>query len=143
MKTIVIILLVCVRAAFPDPGFRGSENFKRVFPDAVIKHVTTSGDVTTVQFSWKGDSDLSAWFDGKGELVAISELIDSRTLPISIRMHLGQEYVGFAVLQVREFYHLEKGLSYFLIVKKGEKALILRAETDGQISTSKKLKPEW
>lgn len=119
--------------------FNGIDIFRQSFPDAQIRQVWQKDGVTTVRFFWD-QGEENAWFDNKGELVATSGLIDSRTLPFPIRMRLCQEYRDYSVLQAREFFHLEKGLSYFLIVKKGEKALILKADTDGNLSVEKKLR---
>lgn len=141
----VLVLLAGLRAAAASSidsiryDFKGIENFRRVFPDASIRQIDRKGDIVSVRFYW-AEHELEAWFDGKGQLIATSGLIDSRVLPISIQMGLRREYEGFEVLQAREFYHLEKGLSYYLIVKKREKALILRADADGNLSVEKKLK---
>lgn len=148
MKSLICLAIllagmrVSAAAASPDSNkheFNGIENFQRIFPEASILGVERKGDVVTVRFSWDGQ-EMVAWFDKKGELVATSGLIDSRSLPFSIQMALRREYEGFEVLQAREFYHLDKGLSYYLIVKKKEKALILRAEADGDLTVEKKLR---
>lgn len=147
MRTVIYLCLLFSMfraAAMPtiDPGdhtFNGIENFKQLFPDAEIDKVDRQWEVTTVGFHWNG-KELTAWFDKKGELVATSGLIDARTLPISVEMGLRRDYEGYSVLEARQFFHEEKGLWYYLIVKKGEKALILKADTEGRLSVEKKMK---
>jgi hypothetical protein len=124
MRTIIFLFFLfggLRAAALPvdsgDHTFNGIENFKQIFPDAEIDRV-----------------------DQKGELVATSGLIDARTLPISVEMSLRRDYEGYTILEARQFFHEEKGLSYYLIVKKGEKALILKADTEGRLSVEKKVR---
>jgi hypothetical protein len=146
MRTIIFLFFLfggLRAAALPvdsgDHTFNGIENFKQIFPDAEIDRVDRQWEVTTVGFHWNG-YELIAWFDQKGELVATSGLIDARTLPISVEMSLRRDYEGYTILEARQFFHEEKGLSYYLIVKKGEKALILKADTEGRLSVEKKVR---
>lgn len=143
MRTFIYCLLISisisVTAAPGGPEFKWTKNFMKAFPGASVKSYETTGELTRINFSWNGDS-LEAFFDGKGVLLATTQLIDPRTLPISIQIKFREKYEDYFIIQAMEFYHVENGLSYLLIVKKEEKAMILKISNEGDVYVVKKLK---
>jgi hypothetical protein len=123
-----------------EPNFKGSENFAKAFPDAMVtSYETTKDGRTKVEFSWNGDA-LEAFYDLDGSLVATSHFLDIKNLPISIQMKVRDNYRDYSIFQAVEFYHTENGLSYFVMIKKDTKGLILQIDTHGGIEVVKKLK---
>jgi hypothetical protein len=154
MKSFIYCLLTCVAISASGisqsfaghdhsltggPEFKWIKNFMKAFPKAMVLNHETTGELTKVSFTWNGDS-LEAFYDGKGALLATTQLIDPRTLPISIQIKFREKYQDYFIIQAMEFYHMENGLSYLLIVKKGEKAMILRIDAEGDMHVVKKLK---
>ncbi|MDR3713123.1 MAG: hypothetical protein P4L51_09940 [Puia sp.] len=126
------------RSPFGEPSFKGSENFAKAFPEALVKSYETTDGRTKVTFSWNGDA-LEAFYDNNGNLIATTHFLDNKNLPVSILMKVRDNYAGYTLLQSVEFYHTESGLAYFVMIKKGEKGLIVKVDTNGGISIVKRL----
>jgi hypothetical protein len=122
-----------------EPTFKGSENFAKAFPDAMVKSYETKDGRTKVTFSWNGDA-LEAFYDLDGTLIATSHFLNTKNLPISIQMKIRDNYNDYSIVQALEFYHTENGLSYFVMLKKNEKGLIVQIDTNGGMNVVKKLK---
>ncbi|MDR3712126.1 MAG: hypothetical protein P4L51_04880 [Puia sp.] len=149
MKRTILSLLAAVAlvitgihtasASAGEPVFKGSENFTKTFPEAMIKsYETTKNGHTKVTFTWNGDA-LEAFYDDNGELEATSHFLNVNTLPISVQMKVRDGYKDYSVIQAVEFYHTQEGLSYFLMLKKENKGLIVRIDAQGEMSLVKKL----
>ncbi|MDR3715133.1 MAG: hypothetical protein P4L51_20155 [Puia sp.] len=122
-----------------EPSFKGSENFAKAFPDAMVNSYETKDGSTKVSFTWNGDA-LEAFYDLNGNLLATSHFMKTANLPMSVQMQVRDSYKDYSIVQAVEFYHTEKGLSYFVMVKKDNKGLILQINPDGGMSIVKRLK---
>jgi hypothetical protein len=122
-----------------EPNFKGSENFAKSFPEAMVKSYETADGRTKVTFTWNGDA-LEAFYDLTGNLIATSHFLNVANLPISVQMKIRDSYKEYSISQAVEFYHTEKGLSYFLMLKKDDKGIIVQLDADGQTTLVKKLK---
>ena len=105
----------------------------------MVKSCETKEGFTKVVFNWNGDA-LEAFYDLNGNLLATNHFLDIKNLPISIQLKIHDEYPGYKIIQAVEFYHMENGLSYYIIVKKSVKALILKIDPNGESNVVKRLK---
>jgi hypothetical protein len=126
-------------SASGEPNFKGSENFAKTFPAAMVKSYETIEGHTKVTFTWNGDA-LEAFYDMNGNLLATSHFIKAGNLPLSVQMQVRDNYKDYSIVQAVEFYHTDNGLSYFVMVKKDEKGLILQIDATGGMSVVKRLK---
>lgn len=122
-----------------EPNFKGSDNFAKSFPEAMVKSYETKDGKTKVEFTWNGDA-LEAYYDLNGNLLATSHFLNINNLPMSVKMQVNENYKDYTILQAVEFYHADNGLSYFVMLKKETKGVILQVNPDGGISVAKRLK---
>ncbi|MDR3715130.1 MAG: hypothetical protein P4L51_20140 [Puia sp.] len=122
-----------------DPSFKGSENFVKAFPEAMVKSYETQGDKTKVTFTWNGDA-LEAYYDLDGNLLATSHQLIPENLPMSVKLQIRDNYKDYIIAQALEFYHTENGLCYFVMIRKDRKGLILQVTPDGNMNVVKRLK---
>ena len=124
-----------------EPNFKGSGSFAKSFPQAIVKSYETTEGHTKVVFTWNGDS-LEAFYDLDGNLIATSHFISTDYLPLSVKMKVRDGYQDYSIQQAVEFYSPEKGLSYFLMLKKESKGIIVQVNSDGGVTFVKKVKDE-
>lgn len=129
------------RVVSGEPNFKGSENFAKSFPAAMVKSYETVEGRTKVTFTWNGDA-LEAFYDLDGNLMATSHFISTTNLPLSVQMKVRDGYQDYSIQQAVEFYSTEKGLSYFLMLKKESKGIIVQVNSDGGVTFVKKVKDE-
>jgi len=145
MKKLTIIALMVITiasSAFAGDNtlnFKGSDAFKKSFPQASEVSFTVKKDFTEVNFTWH-NLKLQAFFDRQGNYIGLSRDISVKDLPLSYVISINKMYKDFEITEAIEFDHSENGLSYYVTVVKEDKKYVLNVATDGTISVFKKMK---
>ncbi len=144
-KVSIIALMVIIIASSAFAGdnsalnFKGSDSFKKTFPQATDVVFVVKKDFTEVNFSWN-NLKLQAFFDRQGNFIGTSRVISAKDLPLSYVMNISKEYEGYDITEAIEFDHSENGMSYYVTVVKDDRKYVLNIATDGTISVFKKMK---
>jgi len=144
-KVSIIALMVITIATTAFAGdnntlnFKGADHFKKMFPNATKVVYEVKKEFTEVNFTWN-NLILQAFFDTKGNLIGTSRQIEVSALPLAYVMEINRQYDGYTIDEAIEFDHAENGMSYYVVVSKGEKKYVLNVSTNGEISVFKKMK---
>ena len=145
MKKLTIIALMVITiasSAFAGDNtlnFKGSDAFKKSFPQASEVSFTVKKDFTEVNFTWH-NLKLQAFFDRQGNYIGLSRDISVKDLPLSYVISINKMYKDFEITEAIEFDHAENGMSYYVSVVNGDKKYVLNVALDGSISVFKKMK---
>jgi hypothetical protein len=139
----ILFLSISLRSFAGDPSdklpnFKGAENFRSTFPQAVIINYKNAGDLTEVNFTWQG-LRIAAFYDKDGTQVATSRTVTAENLPINVQLNLKHQYPGYTPLDAIEYEDIDNNLSYYVTVADQKATYVLRFSQDCSLSVYKRL----
>lgn len=114
------------------------KNFKTVFNGAQEVSWTQSESLYRVQFQLSGQH-ITAFYDGKGSLVATTRHISSLQLPLSLQFGLRRDYSEYWISDLFEVSGSE-GAAYYITLETGDTKLVLKGLPGGEWSVYKREK---
>jgi len=143
VSIIAFMVITIVSSAFAGDNnalnFKGSDSFKKTYPQATDVVYSVKKEFTEVHFTWN-NLKLEAFFDRQGNYIGTSREIAVNDLPLSYVLGINKEYKDFDITEAIEFDHAENGMSYYVTVINGDKKYVLNVANDGTISVFKKMK---
>ena len=101
------------------------KSFQSSFKNATEVDWTVTNNFYKANFSLNGQY-VAAYFDGSGNMMAITRNISSTQLPISLQTNLKNNYEGFWISDLFEVAN-EEGTTYYVTVENADTKLILRS----------------
>lgn len=116
------------------------EAFRSEFSEAQNVKWTSIDDAGLFQATFKyRDTELSAFYDEAGSLVATARYISKDNLPIMVSKEIREQYPSHVVKTVIE--HIANGSTTYHVTLHGEKSsLVVSATPAGNLSVFKKIK---
>ncbi len=103
------------------------KSFQSSFKNATEVDWTVTNNFYKANFSLNGQY-VAAYFDGSGNMMAITRNISSTQLPISLQTNLKNNYEGFWISDLFEVAN-EEGTTYYVTVENADTKLILRSSS--------------
>ena len=114
------------------------KSFQSSFKNATEVDWTVTNNFYKANFSLNGQY-VAAYFDGSGNMMAITRNISSTQLPISLQTNLKNNYEGFWISDLFEVAN-EEGTTYYVTVENANHKLILRSSNADSATYQKQRK---
>jgi len=114
------------------------KSFETSFKNATEVDWTVTNNFYKAKFSLNGQY-VAAYFDGSGNMIAITRNISSTQLPISLQTNLKNNYEGFWISDLFEVAN-EEGTTYYVTVENADTKLILKSSNSDWVTYQKERK---
>jgi hypothetical protein len=114
------------------------ESFKSSFKTAQDVNWSVVQNIYKANFTMNGQH-ISAFYDEKGEMIALSRNITSMQLPISLQTGLKQKYEGLWITDLFEVAN-ESGTFYYITLEDADTKLVLKSTESGWATYQKQRK---
>ena len=114
------------------------KSFQSSFKNATEVDWTVTNNFYKANFSLNGQY-VAAYFDGSGNMIAITRNISSTQLPISLQTNLKNNYEGFWISDLFEVAN-EEGTTYYVTVENADTKLILKSSNSDWVTYQKERK---
>ncbi len=125
-------------AGAPEPGFKTLEQFKKEFPTAEGVSWGNEADYDKASFILSGRRVI-AYFNREGDFEGCIRDIFYDQLPLTVMTAVEKKYPDAEVLFIREINNTE-GTHYKIRLDSGDKKLVVKIQSDGNISKVNKAK---
>ena len=113
------------------------KSFHSSFKSATEVSWTVSGNLFKASFLMNGQY-VSAYFDGEGEMMAITRNISSTQLPIALQASIKKNYEQYWITDLFEVAN-EDGTSYYITLENAESKITLKSTPNTDWSHYKKV----
>jgi len=114
------------------------KSFETSFKNATEVDWTVTNNFYKAKFSLNVQY-VAAYFDGSGNMIAITRNISSTQLPISLQTNLKNNYEGFWISDLFEVAN-EEGTTYYVTVENADTKLILKSSNSDWVTYQKERK---
>ena len=129
MKAIFILLasLISLVSSAETPGVDPVvvKSFENTFANATEVDWKVSEKFVKVQFALDGQY-INAFYNGDGELIALTRNISSSQLPVMLQVSLKKETENFWITELFEITN-EEGTSYFVCLESADEKIVLHS----------------
>lgn len=138
IAALLFIAAATANAATTNDNSRIAAFFKAAYPGATNVHYKTVEEMVSVSFVLEG-AQMQAFYNKDGERLAISKVVELKSLPLKAQTAIGKKYADYAVTEVIEMDYATEGTSYYVsLLGDNQKVVIVRATTEGELSIFKK-----
>jgi hypothetical protein len=142
----MIMMLATVFTLSTMYAFTGEEavnkqaltSFKNDYTGATDATWTTGNSYYKVAFTWK-DQKLFAYYDMKGEFIAVTRYISPLQLPLALQNTLKKNYTGYWISDLFEKADKDNGTGYYITLENADTRIVLKS-IEGEWQTFRKTK---
>lgn len=111
--------------------------FKAEFPGATNIRYKIRETIVCFYFTMN-QQIMEAFYDNDGNKLAVSRVIGFVTLPMPAQLYIQQKYSRYNFIEAAELIHEQEGRAYYVSMKNETEKIILKVNTDAQVSIFKK-----
>lgn len=139
MKKLFITLVLFIAATVITHAANVNDNsriaafFKAAYPGATRVHYKTVEEMVSVSFVLDG-TQMQAFYNNEGERLAISKVVDVKSLPLKAQTNIGKKYADYTVTEVIEMQYASEDASWYVSVVNDNQKIILHISAEGVLS---------